>query len=228
LRWQLVSCGVRIFNTTPQLSRGGNITTVQLINSGGFRQVDGSPATSQNSLETNPSFKIFGDCGEGMEISWIPRLQDLAYWHSLVHTGSAGGNTYAADYAAAGMGIFLNNGSPSTQSYVIQMVFNYMIAGQSVQSISQPSVVEPLLRAPIEQSVTHMQNTSSSASVAPIVTRATSTSTSEGQSMFEKLSGKAYEAAMHGAHMVGEGIVAGVHNHLRARGPLAPRWGRLE
>lgn len=222
LRWQLVSCGVRIFNTTPQLNRGGNVTTVQLVNAGGFRRQDGVPASTQAELEINPSFKIHGDCGEGMEISWIPRLQDLAYWHSIVSTDANTSNITATDYSGAAMGIFLNNNTGVTQSYVIQMVFNFMIAGTTVQAISNPSVVEPILRAPIEQTVTHLANTSSTASTAPHVAAAATSSPSEGQSMFEKLSGKAYQMAMHGAHAVGEGIASRV---MGRAGP--PDWGVL-
>lgn len=221
LRWQLVSCGVRIYNTTPQLNRGGNVVTVQLVNGNGFSAQDSTPATNQSQLETNPSFKVHGDCGDGMEISWIPRLQDLAYWHSVVRGIPSDPNTNVSDYAGAGMGIFLNNPTAVDQTYVIQTVFNFMLAGQSLQSISTPSVVEPILRAPVEQTVVHLANTSSTAKTAPFVAQAASSSPSEGRSMFEKLSTKAYEMAMHGAHAVGEGIAA---HMLRPRGmgPLAP------
>jgi len=224
LRWQLVSCGFRIYNTTPQLNRGGNIVTVQLVNANGFANPDGSPATNQSTLENNPSFKIHGDGGDGVEISWIPRLQDLSYWHSLVSSGASAANLSATDFSGAGMGIFLNNPTANTQTYVIQSVFNFMLAGQSIQTVSSPSVVEPVLRAPIEQTVVHLANTTSSAKVAPIVAQAASQSTvSNGQSMFERLQTKAYEMAMHGAHAVGEGIVSGLQGGRHPWGVLVPR-----
>jgi len=225
LRWQLVSMGVRIFNSTPQLSRGGSVVTVPLINGTGFASSGGLAATVQAQLEANPGFKVHGDCGDGIEVSWIPRLQDLAYWHSVVSGTAAPNNLNLTNYANAAMGVFFNNGTATNQVFTIQVVFNWMLAGNSIQSISQPSVVEPLLRAPIEQTVVHLANNNSTAATAEHVAQAASTSTSEGRSMYDKLSTKAYEMAMHGAHAVGQGIVdrlARGSAQSSYSGPLAP------
>lgn len=230
LRAQTVSIGARLYNTTPQLSRGGNVTTVQLANQGGLIKSTGQFAAVQRDLEINPSFRTHGDCGDGMEISWIPRLQDLAYWHNIVSDSNSQtiANIMATGYGGAGMVLFLNNTTASTQSFSLELVWNLMFAGTSVQSISSESVVEPMLRSPIEQTVTHMVNNSSTAKVAPIVARAASTSTSESRTMSEKLAGFDYSNVANVAHTVGKVVghmVAGYqsYGHARNGGVLVPR-----
>lgn len=228
MRWQLVSCGVRIFNTTPQLNRGGNITTVQLVNGSGLVDTQGAGVATQAQLDSNPTFKTHGDGSGGVEISWIPRLQDLAYWHSLTENEVSGGNDNcrAADWSSAAFAIFLNNSASQGQTYTIQCVFNVMLSGSNVQAISTPAVVEPSIKAPVEQTVVHLQNTSSTARVAPIVAEAASRG-DDGTSMFQRLGNKVYSAALDLAHSVADGAAQGImrhsYGHQRYGGPLVPR-----
>lgn len=231
LRWQLVSCGVRVFNTTPQLNRGGNIVSVQFLNQSGLVNTAGGFAATQAELDSNPTFRIHGDGSDGVEVSWIPRVQDLAYWHSLTETNAAAsalGNTNlrASDWSGAGFAVFLNNTTGNAQSYSLQCVFNVMLSGTNVQSISTPAVVEPSIRAPVEQTVVHLQNTSSTAGVAPIVAEAASRG-DDGSSMFQRLGNRVYSAALDMAHSVADGAAQGVmrasYGHRQYGGPLAPR-----
>lgn len=225
LRWQLVSCGVRIFNTTPQLYRGGNIVSVQFVNGSGLITTTGANATQQSQLDSNPTFRIHGDGSDGVQISWIPRLEDLAYWHHLTDT-VPNENTRPPNWAAAAMAIFLNNPTSTPQTYTVQCVWNVMLAGTGIQSISTPAVVEPSIKGSIEQTVVHLQNTASTAATAPLVAEA-SLRGDDGTSMFERLGNRAYQAAMDAAHSVTAGAVHGLmsssYGHGRYGGPLAPR-----
>lgn len=187
LRWQLVSCGVRLFNTTPVLARGGNVVTVQMINSAGVVRANGANATGQSELEYNPSFQVHGDCSDGIELSWIPRTQDLAYWHNLnSNVATEGASFNAANFAGCGFCLFFNNQTGTAQTYSAQYVFNFMLSGNLIQSVSRESVSEPSLKSPIEQTVVHLQNTSATAREAPVFAAASSLGDT-GQTMSEKV-----------------------------------------
>lgn len=236
LRWQLVSCGFRIFNVTPSITRGGNVTTVQFVNQAGVAQAGGGGATTQAQLEFNPSFRVHGDAGDGVELSWIPRTQDLAYWHNSNSIAGDGTNFSADSLAGAGFAMFLNNPTGSSQQYVVQVVFNFMLSGNLVQAVSSEAVVESSLKSPIEQTIVHLQNNTSTAAPAPAYAEA-SRMGDTGQTMNEKISGlkdSVYRFAQDTFHSVSRGVTEGTiraashhfggsYGHDRYGQALAPR-----
>lgn len=203
-RHQLVSMGVRIFNTTPVLSRGGNVVTVQFATPAGLLRQTAGPM-EQKFLEIEPSFKVHGDGGDGIEVSWIPRVQDLAYWHGVRGGNLGNQNSVQSQHGSAAMCVFLNNSAPADQAYSIQVVFNWMLSGQYYQSVSAPAIVEPILRPQVEQGIIHMQNNVSTASVAPMVFKAASATVAEAGSMASKLTAAGFEGAKDAMHAVGAG-----------------------
>lgn len=226
-RFQLVSMGIRVFNTTPMIQRGGNVVSVQFTNQNGLVTSSGANATLQSELEFNPSFKTHGDAAEGVEISWIPRMQDLAYWHNLYPQGGETEAFTQRNLAGVGLALFLNNPTGAAQSFTIQCVFNYMLSGNLVQAISSPATVEPQIKPSVEQTVVHLQNTASTATAAPLVAEAASKG-DDGTTMFEKLSNRAYKLLSENAHAITSGAIEAGLNHLsyghaRYGGSLVPR-----
>lgn len=206
IRWQLVSMGIRFVNQTPAISRGGNVTSVQLVNNAGLRNAGGAGVSRQGELEHNPSFKLLGVCDELTEIAWIPRLEDLAYWHGVVplsHT-STDSSAVIDTMDGAALAVFFNNPTSATQNYAMQVIYNWQLSGSYLASVSEAAVVEPVLKAPIEQTVVQLANTSSTAAHAPVVAAAASTSSvNESSGMFDKLSKVAFDGAADIAHKVG-------------------------
>lgn len=227
IRWQLVSMGIRVWNQTPELARGGNVASVQFVNGSGVSQANGSPATSQAELEINPSFRVHGptECSEGVEVVWMPRLEDLAYWHAInPPNGSTQANNVQSTFNRAAMCIFLNNPTANEQNYAYQVVYHWMLAGTTIQSIANAAVNEPILRSPVEQTVTHLQTTASTASVAPIVAAAATTNAESNESMLSRLKNSAYEASLNMAHAVGKGFAEHVEEQVHR--VLAPARGQ--
>lgn len=216
VRWQLVSMAVRFVNTTPAISRGGSVTSVQLVNSAGIVKANGQSATAQGQLEHNPSYKLHGICDELTEVAWTPRVNDLAYWHAIVPPsyGDASAASVTNKYNGAGMVLFFNNSTSSAQSYSVQVIYNWMIAGNYLASVSAPAVTEPILRSPIEQTIVHLQNTSSTAAHAPSVAEAATTSINESEGMVSKLARAGFDGLVDAAHRVGGAFVKEAANRV--------------
>lgn len=136
-RWKLNSMGLRIVNTTPELYRGGNVQTVQPTS-------QGVPAAFSN-LALNPTFKIW-DTVKPIQVSWIPRLQDLAYWHT--DSTSTGAATVLTSEAAL-RALFIAPGS-ITQSYQIEVICHWELAGTNLLAIGSPSIHMPADRNVVE------------------------------------------------------------------------------
>lgn len=206
MRWQCVSAAVRIVNQTPEISRGGNVTSVQFVNTAGVVRSTGEDATLQGHLEHNPSFKLLGICDDVTEVVWIPRVNDLAYWHSIVPPSnvSTSKNALTQKHSGAGFAIFFNNPTDSVQTYAIQVIYNWMLAGNYLAAVSSPAAAEPILRSPVEQTIVHLQNSSSTAAHAPIVAAAATTSANESEGMMSKLARAGFDGLSDIAHTVGK------------------------
>lgn len=164
VRWRLDSMGIRFKNTTPEATRGCVVQSVQITNSGGLQ---GSTISAQ---ESNPTFRLWTT--DDGEISWIPRLQDLGFWHS-VGSGSIPGTSASAPQLtdpgafqqgseAASLCLFFTAG-PATQNITFQVIQNYSVAGNLVNSISGPAPNMPEGKPVVEHVATALQNFDSSA-----------------------------------------------------------------
>lgn len=157
-RWQLVSMGLRIHNTTPELSRGGNVVTVQPNT--GYSVPNGA---NQSVLEVFPTFKDHG-VGNRIEVAWIPRAQDMAFWHGAdVSAGVNYGEQYLKDL---GIMAFFNNPTAAAQAYTYEVVCNWQLAGEYLNTVGRPAAHAPELKPAIEKTLSYLTNTSPSAAPA--------------------------------------------------------------
>lgn len=169
VRWRLDSMGIRILNTTPMIDRGAAIQSCQFTNSDGVSAAGTFPTVASN--EVNPTFKLHKT--DAVEVAWIPRFQDLAYWHvvgpaNLVssQTALSNGNTFQIDDSNLGMAVWLTS-SEKAQTFSIQIIQNFSLAGPLVNSIGGPAPHMPEVKDRVEHVVTTAQNFSSTFADAP-------------------------------------------------------------
>lgn len=206
-RWKLDSMGIRIMNSTPEATRGGSIQSVQIANSSGF-----SGNLIANS-EINPSFRLW-DTFSG-QLSWVPRFQDLAYWHSIGAAATPGSdassppltdaNAFQLGNEASAIVIWLTAGS-TAQTYSWEIIQNYTLAGPLVNSIGGPSTHMPEKKTNVEHVITSMQNFAHSADVAPKISKAVDSALNSGREYVASLAVKAAKIAG-GAIMTSAGFV---------------------
>lgn len=155
-RWKLIAMGARFENMTAMNYRAGNIVTVQPSNKGSF----GVDPTNQATQASNPSFTISEDANSGtFEVSWIPRPEDLGFWHTL--SGTEEGATGALNHA--GLFIWINNPSSGDQQYEVQFVFHWELAGSYLNAVSSPSIHQPADKNVVEPVIDLARFTSSGA-----------------------------------------------------------------
>jgi hypothetical protein len=180
-RWQLVAMGIRIVNITPEASRGGTVVTVQPNTSSMPLNV-----TGQAQLESFPTFFDHGVGDRGIEVSWIPRPQDMSFWH----TGNSSGGPASSTWDNSGITVFLN-AAGAVQTYAVSVVCHWQIAGTLVNTIGSNSPHQPALKNVVEPTVAHALNSSASAAVLPKVGKvvASHDPLQAGPSLSEKLEG---------------------------------------
>jgi len=117
LRGQLTAAGLRIIPKTPLLNRGGEIITVMPANA----TLDSASLPSIDILAVHPTF-LNWDATKTIQLSVIPRVQDEAYWHPVgdLATGTASNPMLI---------VIVNNQSGQTQSFTLEYVAHYSIAG---------------------------------------------------------------------------------------------------
>lgn len=155
-RWQQTSARIKVVNTTPALSRGGSIITVMPTNGGTLP--DGAGAVLQ--MAANPSFFDHGPTmkPEGEGVSWLPRPQDIAFWHSVQ------GNNLAPSGTLQGVGLCCFIAAPNAaQTYDIQIDWNWQLSGDFLQGISTPNPTRNEHLAAVGTSVQIMQEGAKSA-----------------------------------------------------------------
>lgn len=162
-RWQLVAMGLRVRNITPEIYRGGNFVTVQPNNSFNLPTLE-----LQDDLEVYPTYYDWG-CPDKAEVSWIPRAQDLAFWHGADVTAAGSATAYIREPAILA---FFNNGTANAQTYSFEVVCHWQLAGTYLNPVGGPSPHSPELKAPIEKVLSHLQNTTHTALNAPRVAAA--------------------------------------------------------
>lgn len=131
-RWKLVSCGIRLQNVTPLAARGGSITWCQPASPADYSQI--------NQYSQEPSFAITQAANTGtLEISWVPRTSDLAFWHSLP------GNleTPVISSSEVGLRIWITAPAVDTQFYTWEIIQHYELAGHSLVAVCSPAINQP-------------------------------------------------------------------------------------
>lgn len=156
-RWQCVAIGLRFRQTTPELARGGSFITVQPNN-----VYEPANNASQSVLEQFPTFKDHGP--EGFEISWIPRAQDLAFWHGTPDDSASG---YKTSTGGGGVYVFVNNPTAGVLSFDFQVVYHWQLAGTYLNTVGRPGAHAPETKPAVEKAISHMQNGSHTAAQAP-------------------------------------------------------------
>jgi hypothetical protein len=156
-RWQQTSARIKVVNTTPIQSRGGSVITVMPMNGGQIP--DSAGAVSQ--MAANPSFFDHGPSmkADGEGVSWLPRPQDIAFWHALT------GNNIKPNTTLAGVGLccFISAPGIAAQTYDIQIDWNWMLSGDFLQGISTPNPTRNEHLQPVATALQIMQEGAKSA-----------------------------------------------------------------
>jgi len=157
-RWKLVSAGIRITCTTVENSRSSTMITVQ-PNQRGFNLNN----VDVRLLSINPSFRLSTGAFEGTEeISWLPRLEDCAFWHTASITAQN-------SFEWAGLIVHIPNDTASTQTYVAEIVQNYELAGEYLLAVGDESIHLPAEKSNFEPALNVLRLGSSSAKGLPEV-----------------------------------------------------------
>lgn len=155
-RWKLVSMGLVIKNTTPELNRGGALITFQPINNNTSTDVAGAIGNYMNL----PSWKDHGS--EGVKLTWIPRMRDLAFWHGTSALNLVGAAPMTTLPGVAGM--VVNFQTPTTaQTYDIEVVCNWELAGNLFLPVGTPALHMPEAKSIVERVHTQLINSQAGA-----------------------------------------------------------------
>lgn len=156
MRHKLTSMGVRVVNQTPVAERGGNIVTVQPTNK--FYNAGTGPNYTfhQSAMDLYPTYRVHSN---QCDLSWVPRPEDLAFSHPAVGTASEATLTDAllaegycyTDHAA--IYVFLNNPTANAQTYTLEIVQNYDLAGQGVTQLGQEAEHHPQLLPAVQKGI---------------------------------------------------------------------------
>jgi len=130
-RCKLLSMGVRFKNTTPEQFRGGSFVSVQPVTVCDI-------TSPQSTMTIHPSWKDHGP--DGCEVTWIPRLRDLAYWHPseevVLTSGVPTAPSTTNQMSGPGLIVWANNPSATAQTLDLEVVAHWEISGFAVQTIS--------------------------------------------------------------------------------------------
>lgn len=235
-RYRQVSAGLTVTNTTAALNISGSIVSVQPDSPnvlGGL-----GAAGSQDKFETFPSFKRFPP-NKQVKLAWLPRGEDLA-WSHPVSTGSPNSIAFKA-----GLLCWLNAGT-TAQTYQIDWVANFEVAGNNIRSIAADAVNFPEARNVVEPSlaaahlsgytatsmlpITHVSAANNAPTMAPL-----------GTSLSDQISDHAKGLAMHASKLLGESagtVLRALGNQAATRyltgggsghhGPFYPTMGRIK
>jgi hypothetical protein len=127
-RWRLVSCGIRITNTTPLVNRGGSIVSVRPET-----RHDYSSSLTQRAFAMFPTYRVDG-VAKTLEILWVPRTEDFGFWSVA--------SLFATNPKEGGMFVWINNATGFAQSYNYETVWNWEVAGASVRPLLSLSITE--------------------------------------------------------------------------------------
>jgi hypothetical protein len=151
-RWRLISAGVRLWNTSDEGTRGDSCQYVQ------------PPTTVDTNFTEQKNFSVFSpnynmtrkmDSDDGLEVVWIPRPQDLGYWHQE--------DSVSADDVPwnAGLRIFLTTNNNSAQVYRYQIVCHWEIAGSHLAQLQNATATAANSESIVQTAVTKVRALSS-------------------------------------------------------------------
>lgn len=123
-RWRLQSLQVTIENVTAISSIGGDVVVVQPDHK--------EQSTAVGAYVKYSSFRRYNSTTP-IVVKWVPRSEDLYWWHSDSGTAAIG-------TLGVGIRILLNNTSTTSQSYRISWVANWEIAGAQYAALSTPTL----------------------------------------------------------------------------------------
>lgn len=124
MRWKCIAMGISWRNTTEGLYKGGSVRTVQ-------PPVEYQPdQVSDIGWMTYDRFRSFR-LNEGLDgrLAWIPRKEDLAFWHTKINELS---NEHTDATSSAGVRIFIEGGTTTAQKYEFDVVYHWALAGSSI------------------------------------------------------------------------------------------------
>lgn len=155
-RSKLTAMEVRFLNETPEVNRGGTFYTVQPLNTVAFSSI--------NQYALYPTFKDHGICDEKEgRVSWIPRVQDLAFYHPSAST------SYTNSVSNAGILLWFVNNTTSQQNLSIEIVYHWEVGGQNLQTMSTSAVQMPSDSNVVAPTLSYLQQGSHTATPAPRV-----------------------------------------------------------
>lgn len=179
-RYKLTAMEVRFLNETVEVNRGGTFYTVQPLNTIAFSSI--------NQYAIYPTFRDHGLCDtrEG-RVSWIPRVQDLSFWHP-------GASNVAATNSVTNAGILLwfVNSTAFTQNLAVEVVYHWEVGGSNLQTMSTSAVQMPSDANVVSPTISFLQQGSHTAAPAPRVAETVATASSPWA---DSALGKAAQAA---------------------------------
>lgn len=129
-RWRMTALRIVMECVNPISTQGGTIQDVQPDSDDG--SLPGNPIATGMRYGTYHTREMVGV----KEIRWIPRPQDLYWWHS--ESGTA-----ATDLSAIGIWITLAAPAANAVSVRLEWFANWEIAGYNVNQLSTPTVNSP-------------------------------------------------------------------------------------
>lgn len=157
-RWKCVSMGIRITCTTIEASRSSTIISIQ-PNQRGYAL----GGLDVRALALNPSYHLGSEAFENtLELPWLPRLEDCAYWHTSTLTAQ---NTFEW----AGMIVHIPNDTAISQTYMVELVQNYELAGEYLLAVGDESIHQPLDKGNFEPALNVLRLGATSAKGLPEV-----------------------------------------------------------
>lgn len=166
-RWKLTAAEIRFRNETPEVDSGGEFYSVQPLNT---VQYDSIKAYS---LFT--TFRNHGICRlkEG-SVKWIPRVQDLAFWHCGPKTN------FTNQISNAGILLWFVNTTGKAQNISYEIVYHWEMGGSNIQTMATPSIQQPADANVVAPTLSVLQASAHTATTAPRVAEVISSTASPG------------------------------------------------
>lgn len=156
-RYKLTAMEIRFNNETPEVNRGGSFYSVQPLNTVAFDAI--------NKYALYPTFYNHGICDEKEgRVSWIPRIQDLSFYHPGAQNVAATNSV-----STAGIMAWFVNTTGQPQNISFEIVFHWEVGGQYLQTLSTSAVQMPGDNNIIAPTLSYMQQGAHTAAPAPRV-----------------------------------------------------------
>lgn len=169
-RYKMLASGIKFCNETTESTRGGTFYSVQPVLAGLPLGVSGAAGGAIKDWTKYPTFFDHGLCDEKQGVvSWIPRTQDIAFWHPGVST------SYTIGISNAAYILWYVNTTGSNQTISISSTHHWEIGGENVQTLCDPTSQVPADQNVIVPTLTTLQDTSHTAAPAPRVAEVVNT-----------------------------------------------------